>query len=242
MGMQPKSVIGRMATDAPESSRSPRVQEERGRPLVLVLDADPLMRADLSRALVSYGFDVCTSLEEPDASGRPGLAIVHAAASGAGDSDASLQALARTHPGLPVIVRADSPRRAAELASRLGFDVVEAYEATMPFRSIIARARAFVAARARADSSASFEVDGPRSADRIVPEAMRRVPVLLIPAEDIGWFDGTEQEAALLGVIDGRSDLAALARRCGLTSVDALRVVEMLVTRALVRLEGPASR
>lgn len=208
------------------------------RPLVLLVDADALSRSRLARALVSEGFDVRLALGDFDDAERPRLAIVHLDEQ-SGKRSGILRALLDGYPKVPVMLRAEHPAAAAAHAQRLGLKVVQAFPSTESFKDVIARAREMVVGRARTLAPPSSE-DGRASFERLKPKALRRVPILLVAREDVGWFDGDPQEKALLASIDGRSDLHALALRCGLDEPTALRLVDALVARELVALEDPS--
>ncbi len=208
------------------------------RPLALVVDADALSRSRLARALVSEGFDVRLALGDFDDAERPRLAIVHMDEE-SGERSGILRALLDGFPKVPVIVRAEHPAVAAAHAQQLGLHVVQAFATTDSFKDILARAKEMVVGMARtvpppagSDDRTSFE--------RLKPQALRRIPILLVAREDVGWFDGDPQEAALLASVDGHSDLHALATRCGLDEPTALKLVDALVTRGLVVLEEPS--
>lgn len=208
------------------------------RPLALLVDTDALSRSRLARALVSEGFDVRLALGDFDDAERPRLAIVHLDEQ-SGKRSGILRALLDGFPKVPVMLRAEHPAAAEAHAQQLGVQVVQAFATTDAFKDLIARAKEMVASMARtvpppagSDDRSSFE--------RLKPEALRRIPILLVAREDVGWFDGEAQEAALLASVDGRSDLHALAIRCGLDEPTALKLVDALVTRGLIVLEEPS--
>ncbi len=208
------------------------------RPLALLVDADALSRSRLARALVSEGFDVRLALGDFDDAERPRLAIVHVDDE-AGKRSEILRALLDGYPRVPVMLRAPHPEVAAAHAQRLGVQVARAFSSADSFRDLIARAKEMVLGIARTMPPPGADEDR-SSFERLKPEALGRVPTLLVAHEDVGWFDGDPQEGALLQAIDGHSDLRALAERCGLDEPTALRLVDALVTRGLVALEDPS--
>jgi hypothetical protein len=211
------------------------------RPLVLLVDADGLRRSRLARALVTEGFDVRITLGEFDDSERPRLAIVHVEKESAGGSGI-LRALVDGYPRVPIMLRAAHPAAAEAQAQQLGLQVVQAFPSNESFKEIIARAKEMVIGTAHTIPPPPPTLPSPggdSSSERLKPEALRRVPMLLVSREDVGWFDGDPQEGALLALIDGRSDLYALAVRCGVDEATALRLADALVARGLVALEEP---
>jgi ActR/RegA family two-component response regulator len=209
------------------------------RPLVLLVDADALSRSRLARALVTEGFDVRLALADFDDAERPRLAIVHLDAQPAGGSGI-LAALLDRCPKVPVMLCAAHPEAAAIQARRLGLHVARALATTDSFGQVIARAKEMFFSVASTLRPPAAEDDGRSSFERIKPEATRRVPVLLVSRGDVGWFDGDPQERALLASVDGRSDLHALAIRCGLDEETALKVADALITRGLLTLREPS--
>lgn len=208
------------------------------RPLVLLVDADAVGRSRLARALVTEGFDVRLALADFDDAERPRLAIVHLdARSGTGSE--ILRALLDGCPRVPVMLRAARPETAAVQARRLGLQVARAFASTDSFGDVIAGAKELVVGVARTIRPPA-EDDGRSSFERIKPEALRRVPILLVSHEDVGWFEGDPQQSALLCSIDGHSDLYALALRCGLDEAAALKVADGLIARGLVALLEPS--
>ncbi|HEX8796082.1 MAG TPA: hypothetical protein VF765_34265 [Polyangiaceae bacterium] len=205
------------------------------RPLVLLVDGDALSRSRLARAMVTEGFDVRLALGDFDDAERPRLAVVHVDESG--KQSGMLRALLDGFPKVPVMLLAAHPVAAAAHARRLGVQVVHAFAATDPFKDVIAKAKETALGISRTMPPPSD--DGRSSFQRLKPEALRRVPILLVSHEDVGWFDGDPQEGALLAIIDGHSDLHALAQRCGVDEPTALKLVDALVTRGLVALEDP---
>ena len=209
------------------------------RPLVLLVDADALTRSRLARALVSEGFDVRLALKDFDDAERPRLAIVQLDAQ-SGTRPEILRALLDGHPKVPVMLRASNPAAATALAQQLGVQVVQAFSSNESFKEVTARAKEMVIGTAHTiPPPPSTERDGRSSTERLKPETLRRIPILLVSREDVGWFDGDPQEGALLARIDGRSDLYALAIRCGVDDATALRLVDALVARGLVELDEP---
>jgi len=210
------------------------------RPLVLLVDADALTRSRLARALVSEGFDVRVALKDFDDAERPRLAIVHLD-DNSGTRSEILRALLDGYPKVPVMLRATSPATAAAQAQQLGVQVVQAFSSNDSFKDVIARAKEMVIGTAHTiPPPPPTERDGRSSAERLKPEALRRVPILLVSREDVGWFDGDPQEGALLTSVDGHSDLHALSIRCGVDEATALRLADALVARGLVALEEPS--
>lgn len=209
------------------------------RPLVLLVDADALSRSRLARALVTEGFDVRLALADFDDAERPRLAIVHLDAEPARGSGI-LRAMLDGFPRVPVMLRAAHPEAAAVQARRLGLQVARALATTDSFGEVIARAKEVVFSVASTLRPPAAEDDGRSSFERLKPEAMRRVPVLLVSHEDVGWFQGDPRESALLAIVDGRSDLHGLAIRCGLDEEAALKVVDALITRGLLTLREPS--
>jgi len=205
------------------------------RPLVLLLDDDAVTRAALARLLVTGGFDVRVTMAPHDASERPQLAIVQVDAASAERTRALLEGPVAAR--LPIVVRSPDPERAAAQTAALGGRVVAACASGTSLGAVVAYARSLV--EAAEPTTASPEDDGRTSRERIVPEALRRVPVLLVAREDVGWFDGDPCEAALLASIDGRADVATLAARVQSSEGDVLRMLDTLVQRCLIRLEVP---
>jgi hypothetical protein len=206
------------------------------RPLVLLVDGDALTRSRLARALVTEGFDVRVALGDFDDAERPRLAIVHA-----DDQSGILRALLDGYPKVPVLLRSAHPAAAAAHAQQLGLQIVHALTSTESFKEVIARAKEMVIGTAHTiPPPPPTERDGRSSAERLKPEALRRVPILLVSRQDVGWFDGDPQEGELLASIDGHSDLHALSLRCGVDEATALRLVDALVARGLVALEEPS--
>jgi hypothetical protein len=208
------------------------------RPLVLLVDADALNRSRLARQLVSEGFDVRVAIDEFDDAERPRLAIVHVEEP-SGTRSEILRALLDRHPKVPVMLRAANPAAATAHAQQLGVQVVQAFSSTESFKDLIARAKEMVVGTAHTVPPPPTERDR-SSVERLKPEALRRVPILLVSREDVGWFDGDPQEGQLLASIDGHADLHALSIRCGVDDVTALRLVDELVARGLVALEEPS--
>jgi len=211
------------------------------RPLVLLVDADVLSRARLARALVSEGFDVRLTLGDFDDAERPRLAVVHLDWD-SGRSPGILPALIDAHPLVPVLIRAANPATAVAHAQRLGLQVMQGFPSTGSFKDLVARAKEMVmgAADTIPPPSSPPPAGGSPSSERLKPESLRRVPVLLVSRQDVGWFDGDPLEGMLLTNIDGRSDLQALSIRCSLDEATALRLVDALVVRGLVVLEDPS--
>jgi hypothetical protein len=211
------------------------------RPLVLLVDADVLSRSRLARALVTAGFDVRVALGDFDDAERPRLAIVHLDEQSE-ERSRILRALLDGHPKVPVMLRATHPEAAAAFAQQLGVQVVQAFLPTDSFKDVIARATEMVVGTARTIPPPELAPpsDGRASSERLKPDSLRRVPILLVSREDVGWFDGDPQEGALLAKVDGRSDLHALALRCGVDETTALRLIDALVVRGLVALEDPS--
>jgi hypothetical protein len=207
------------------------------RPLVLLVDADAVSRSRLARALVSEGFDVRLAIGDFDDAERPRIAIVHLDAESAQRSEI-LHALLDGCPKVPVMLRASYPEAAAAHAQQLGLQVVHAFSSTDSFGDIIARAKQLVVGVSRTVPPPAK--DGRSSFERLKPEALRRVPILLVGKADVGWFEGDPQEAALLKSVDGHSDLYALAVRCGLDEPTTLKIVDALVMRGLVALDEPS--
>jgi len=209
---------------------------------VLLVDADGLRRSRLARALVTEGFDVRITIGEFDDSERPRLAIIHVDQE-SGKRSGILRALLDGYPRVPVMLRAAHPAAAAAHAQQLGLQVVQAFPSTESFKDVIARAKEMVIGTARTippPPPLSPAAGGGTSSERLKPEALRRVPILLVSREDVGWFDGDPQEGALLAIIDGRSDLYALSIRCGVDEATALRLADALVARGIVALEEPS--
>jgi hypothetical protein len=210
------------------------------RPLVLLVDADALSRSRLARALVREGFDVRVALGDFDDAERPRLAIIHLDEQ-SDNREGILGALLDGYPRVPVMLRAANPAAAAAQAKQLGVQVVQAFLASESFKDVIARAKQMVVGTDHTvPPPAPASEDGSSSFERIMPQALRRVPFLLVSREDVGWFDGDPQEGALLTSIDGHSDLHALSVRCGLDETTALRIIDTLVARGLVGLEEPS--
>jgi hypothetical protein len=208
------------------------------RPLVLLVDADAVSRSRFARALVSEGFDVRLALGDFDDAERPRIAIVHLDNESEKRSEI-LRALLDGYPKVPVMLRASHPEAAAALAQQLGLHVAHAFSPNESFGDVIARAKRMVVGVARTVPPPPAK-DGRSSFERLKPQALRRVPILLVNREDVGWFDGDPQEGALLKSVDGHSDLYALAIRCGLDEPTALKIVDALVARGLVALDEPS--
>jgi hypothetical protein len=209
---------------------------------VLLIDTDALTRSRLARALVSEGFDVRVALGDFDDAERPRLAIVHVDDKSETRAEI-LRALLDGFPKVPVMLRAAHPAAAEAQAQQLGVQVVQAFTATESFKDLIARAKQMVLGTAHTippPPASETSKDGRSSFERLKPEALRRIPILLVAREDVGWFDGDPQEGALLASVDGRSDMHALAVRCGMDEPTALALFDALVARGLVALEEPS--
>jgi hypothetical protein len=141
------------------------------------------------------------------------------------------------------MLRAAHPAAAEAQAQQLGVQVVQAFLATESFKDLVARAKEMVLGTAHTippPPASETSKDGRSSFERLKPETLRRIPILLVAREDVGWFDGDPQEGALLASVDGRSDMHALAVRCGMDEPTALALFDALVARGLVALEEPS--
>lgn len=213
--------------------------DDRGlvRPLVLLVDSDSVSRSRLARALVSDGFDVRLALGDFADAERPWLAIVHLDEQ-SGKASGALRALYDGFPKVPVMLRTNHPTAAAAHAKRIGLQVAEAFPTSESVRDVVLRAKQMVVGVAKTNPPSTMQEGRSPSSRRLAASALKRVPVLLVGRQDIGWFDGDPQEAALLAAIDGHSDLRALAARCGFDHPTVLRIVDALVLRGLVALES----
>lgn len=209
------------------SSSTARGKDAAERQVVLLVEPSALHRAALARALVIAGFDV-RSLESLGTTRKPRFAIVNLEDLKEKDADVLLAALLDAHREVPLVLRSSDPGEAATGFRILGLNVALSFAKDALEREVVAR----VCQWCRSGSAGGS--DGPKSAERLAPAMLKRVPTLAVGRNDIGRYKSDPDQASFLESIDGRRNLEAIATRTGMTPSQVLTVARKLVERRIV--------
>jgi hypothetical protein len=203
-------------------------KDARGQEIVLLVEPSALRRAALSRALVAAGFDV-RSLESLGTALTPRFAIVNLEDLKEKDADTLLAALLDPLCDVPLMLRSSHPGDAEEGARILGLNCALSVAKDTLEREVVARACQWCRS-----GPAGGDDSGRKSFERIAPAALKRVPVLGVGRDDLGWYEADSDQASFLASVDGRRDLEAIAARTGLAPAVVLSAAETLVEEGLV--------
>lgn len=208
----------------PSTVRGPAAAE---RQVVLLVEPSAHHRAALARALVAAGFDV-RSLDTLGPGRTPRIAIVNLEDLKEKDADVLLAALLDAHRDVPLVLRSSDPADAAAGARTLGLNVALSFAKDALEREVVARVCQWC------HSGSAGGGDGPKSAERLAPAMLKRVPSLVVGRNDLTPYRSDPDQASFLASIDGRRNLEAIATRTGMTPSVVLTVARKLVERRIV--------
>jgi hypothetical protein len=210
-----------------------RANDAREHKVVLLVEPSALHRAAFARALVTAGFYV-RSLDALGTASTPRFAIVNLEDMKEDDADTLLAALLGPYHDVPLILLSSDPIDAEEGARTLGLNVALSFAKDALERDIVARVCEWW-------RSGSEDVDDARASfERIAPaalKALKRVPVLAVGRDDLGWYEADPDRASFLASVDGRRDLDAIAARTCLAPSVVVSLARMLVEEGLLILD-----
>jgi hypothetical protein len=206
---------------------TPRGNEPREHPVVLLVEPSALRRAALARALAAAGFYV-RSLESLGTILRPRFAIVNLEDLREKDADTLLAALLGTYLDVPLILRSSDPAHAEAGARILGLNVALSLAKDALERDVVAHVCRW------SRSGLAGGNDGRESCERLVPAALKGVPVLAVARDDLGWYETEPENATFLASIDGKRSLEAIAACSGLAPSVVMSVARALVEEGVV--------
>jgi hypothetical protein len=209
------------------NSSTARGSDAGERQVVLLIEPSAHHRAALARALVAAGFDV-RSLETLGTARTPRFAIVNLEDLKEKDADTLLAALLDRHREVPLVLRSSDPGDAEAGARTLGLNVALSFAKDALEREVVAR----ICQWCRPGSAGGG--DGPKSAERLAPALLKRVPTLAVGRDVLARYKPDLDQASFLASIDGRRDLEAIAARTGMTPSVVLNVARKLVERRIV--------
>jgi hypothetical protein len=195
--------------------------------VVLLIEPSAHRRAALARALVAAGFDV-RSLDTLETARTPRFAIVNLEDLKEKDADVLLAALLDAHREVPLVLRSSDPSEAQADARTLGLNVALSFAKDALEREVVAR----VCQWCRSGSPDGG--DGSKSAERLAPALLTRVPTLVVGRDALGRYKSDPDQASFLASIDGRRNLEAIATRTGMTPSAVLGIARKLVERRIV--------
>jgi hypothetical protein len=209
------------------NSSTARGNDAGERHVVLLIEPSAHRRAALARALVAAGFDV-RSLETLGTARIPRFAIVNLEDLKDKDADNLLAALLDAHREVPLVLRSSDPGEAEAGARTLGLNVALSFAKDALEREVVAR----VCQWCRSGSAGLG--DAPKSAERLAPALLMRVPTVAVGRDELGRYKADPNETSFLASIDGRRNLEAIATRTGMTPSVVLTVARKLVERRIV--------
>jgi hypothetical protein len=197
--------------------------------IVLLVEPSALRRAVFARALVAAGFYV-RSLYALAPAATPRFAIVNLEDMIEAEADTLLAALLGPHQKVPLVLLSSDPVDAEAGARTLGLNVVLSLSKDTAERAVVAQVCQWWL------SASAGEQDDRPSSERLAPSALKRVPVLAVTRDDLGWYETNPDQASVLASIDGRRDLEAIAARTGLAPSAVASITRTLVEEGLVLL------
>ena len=193
--------------------------------MVLLIEPSAHHRAALARALVGAGFDV-RSLDTLGTARKPRFAIVNLEDFKDKDADSVLAALLDAHCEVPLVLRSSDPGEAAAGFRTLGLNVALSFAKDALEREVVAR----VCQWCRAPGGS----DAPKSAERLAPAMLKRVPTVVVGRDQLARYTSDPDQASFLASTDGRRNLEDIAARTAMTPSAVLTVARKLVERRIV--------
>jgi hypothetical protein len=197
------------------------------RQVVLLVEPSAHRRAALARALVAAGFDV-RSLETLGTARTPRFALVNLEDLQEKDADVLLAALLDAHSAVPLVLRSSDPADAAAGVRTLGLNVVLSFAKDALESEVVARVSQWCR------SGSADGGDGSKSAERLAPALLTRVPTLVVGRDDLARCKLDPGQASFVASIDGRRNLEAIATRTGMTPSVVLGIARKLLERRIV--------